>query len=451
MKWLALVAACTALIGVAHAQGKPQGRPGSPALPAPAQATGPTARPAAEAKGVTVAIIGGKVVTNESKEPLDGATVLIQEGRITAIGKAVAIPAGARRIDASGKWVTPGLIAPFSRLGIMDVELEDSANDARVGENPVAAAADAADAFDPAAAPIAVTRLRGVTRAAVAPIGGPSPISGYGAVIDTSGKPDSLTRARAFAYVEAGDVGIVRAGRSRMTLWPYLEAAFGDAAAYPLRYMSHPEGSVLRREEAAAFVPVTKGEIPLFIRVERAADIRLALAFKRRFPAIRMTIVGATEAWKVAPELAAANVPVIIDPLENLPDRFETLGARLDNAALLRKSGVKVAFALTPGSDDGHQVRLIAQRAGNAVANGMTWADAFAAISSTPAEMFGLADLGRLKTGALADVVIWDGDPLEVSSAPEAVFIGGAASAMTSRQRELAKRYLDLQGAPQYR
>jgi imidazolonepropionase-like amidohydrolase len=146
------------------------------------------------------------------------------------------------------------------------------------------------------------------------------------------------------------------------------------------------------------------------------------------------------EGWQVADELAAARIPVILDNLlSNLPASFELLSARLDNAALLHEAGVQIAIA--PSAGDAQQARLVLQLAGNAVANGLPWDAAFAAISRTPAEIFGAANIGRLERNYLADVVIWDGDPLEVQSAPTAVFIEGIEQALVSRQTRLRDRY----------
>jgi imidazolonepropionase-like amidohydrolase len=419
--------------------------PNAPPIPEPDP--GPQAAPnPAGARGVRVAVVGGKVVSNDGA-PVDGATVLFADGKITAVGKGVAVPAGYKVIDAKGKWVTPGIFAPFSRLGIMEVELEDSANDARVRAVAIPAAADAASAFDPAAIPIAVTRVEGVTRAAVAPIGGPSPICGFGLTADLSGDDDSISRQKAFLYIEAGELGASRAGQSRMTLWPYLDAAFSDVAGVPMRYMSHSEGIVLRRAEAEALVPVLRGRIPILMRVERASDIRQAIALKRKRPELKINLVGCSEAWRVASELAAAGIGVIVSPVENLPGSFETLGSRADNAAILAKAGVKVAIGSAPNSDEGHQVRLTPQLAGNAVAHGMDWDDAFKAITSVPADLYGLANAGRLRPGFVADLVVWDGDPLEVMTNAEAVFIAGAPVAPDSRQTRLRDRYLDIKGA----
>src|SRR5690606_3863776 len=152
-------------------------------------------------------------------------------------------------------------------------------------------------------------------------------------------------------------------------------------------------------------------------------------------------IHGGAEAWLVADDLARADIPVIVDPFTNLPDRFERLAARADNAALLHRAGVRIAIAPAPGTVDAHPARPVLQLAGNAVANGLPWDAAFAAVSRGPAEIFGAPNLGRLERNYLADVVIWDGDPLEVMAAPVAVFIEGQEQPLSSRQTRLRDRY----------
>jgi imidazolonepropionase-like amidohydrolase len=170
--------------------------------------------------------------------------------------------------------------------------------------------------------------------------------------------------------------------------------------------------------------------------------MRELIRVKRANPRLRFIIHGGAEAWLVADELRRADIPVLIDPLVDLPDRFERLGARLDNAALLQHAGVRFAIAPGPGTVDAQQARLVLQLAGNAVANGLAWDDAFAAVTRGPADIFGVgAELGRLQRGYLADVVVWDGDPLEVTSAPSAVFIEGRQVPLTSRQTMLRDRY----------
>ena len=163
---------------------------------------------------------------------------------------------------------------------------------------------------------------------------------------------------------------------------------------------------------------------------------------------VRLVLVSANEGWQVAGDIARAGVPVITLGIDNLPGRFEQLGATMSNVGRMVAAGVTVALG-TPDHDVSFQPRLLPQYAGNLVAQarlpdgvGLNWDQAFAAITAAPAEIFGLADRGRLTPGAVADVVIWSGDPLELSSAPERMFIGGAEQLMDSRQRKLARRYL---------
>ncbi|HVK79507.1 MAG TPA: amidohydrolase family protein, partial [Verrucomicrobiae bacterium] len=233
-----------------------------------------------------------------------------------------------------------------------------------------------------------------------------------------------------------------RVGGSRAAVWPAFEAALRDAREYPGRYRSGQGGAVLNEIDAQALQPFARGQGMFLVHVESAADIRRIIRYQRVNPSLRFVIHGGAEAWQVAGELATARIPVIVDPMVNLPSSFERLSARLDNAALLSAAGVTVAIAPAPGSVDAHQARLALQLAGNAVANGMAWDAAFAAISRTPAEIFGVgSQLGRLERNYLADVVIWDGDPLQVTSAPTAVFIEGVEQPLVSRQTRLRDRY----------
>jgi imidazolonepropionase-like amidohydrolase len=397
---------------------------------------------ASPAAAETVLIQNGRVVTNAVAGVLENGDVLIVDGRIAAIGAEVAAPRGARVIEARGRYVTPGAFAAMSELGLSEISGSGAPNDADIEGDLVAAAADAGRAFDPGVTAIAVTRLEGVTRAAIAPSGTASLFGGRGALVSLGGRPDSVFGAGAFMVVELGETGAERTGTSRAALWPAFEAALRDAREYPQRYRSGQGGAVLNELDAEALAPFARGQGMFLVHVEAAADIRRLIAFNRANPHLRFAIHGGAEAWQVADELARARIAVILDPLSNLPDRFERLSARADNAALLHAAGVRIAIAPKPGDVDAHQARLALQLAGNAVANGLAWNDAFAAVSRGPAEIFGVGDrLGRLERGYLADVVIWDGDPLEVMSAPVAVFIEGVEQRLVSRQTRLRDRY----------
>lgn len=397
---------------------------------------------AASAAAETVLIQNGRVVTNGAAGIIEGGDVLIVDGRISAVGAEVAAPRGARVIDAQGRTVTPGAFAAMSEVGLNEIAGSGAPNDADVEGELAAAAADAGRAFDPNVTAVAVTRMEGVTRAAIAPSETHSMFGGRGALVALGGRADSVFRGSAFMVVELGETGATRTGTSRASLWPAFEAAVRDAREYPGRYRSGQGGAVLNELDAEALAPFARGQGMFLVRMESAADIRRLLAYKRANPSLRFAVHGGAEAWQVADELARAEIAVILDPLSNLPDRFERLLARLDNAVLLQRAGVRIAIAPQPGSVDAHQARLALQLAGNAVANGLAWGDAMAAVTRGPAEIFGVGDrLGRLERGYVADVVIWDGDPLEVMSAPTAVFIDGAEQPLVSRQTRLRDRY----------
>jgi len=394
---------------------------------------------AAPAAAAPLLITGGKVITNTGA-PLEGGDVLINDGRVQAVGRNLAAPAGAVRIDATGKWVTPGLFAVISRVGMAEVGLDASGDIGVSGDKPLSAALDAAPAFNPAAAAVAVSRAGGVTRAAIVP-DSEGLFAGRGAIVTLGGAEQSVLKPRAFMLLYAGERGAGAANGSRTAFWPLLEGALDDALGYPARYRGGSNGAVLGELDAQALQPFAQGAAPILIAADRAADLRQVLALKQRRPALKLAIVGGAEAWRLAGELAAARLPVVVDPMLALPGRFEQLGARLDNAALLEAAGVPVVIGLMPGGDEAFQARLVTQYAGNAVANGLAWDAAFAAISSRAAALLGFSDAGVLRSGARADVAIWDGDPLEVTSAAERVFIDGAEVELRTRQDELFARY----------
>jgi imidazolonepropionase-like amidohydrolase len=196
------------------------------------------------------------------------------------------------------------------------------------------------------------------------------------------------------------------------------------------------------RLDLEALLPLLDGALPLVVEVNRAADIQNVLRFGGQHK-LQLVLTGCEEGWLVAREIAAAGVPVIVSALPNLPRSFDALGARLENAALLAKAGVKVA--LSPRDFTFHGSRTLRLEAGNAVANGLPWESALAAITRRPAEIFNVDDeVGVLASGKLADVVVWTGDPFEPLTRPRHVFIGGREMPAVSRQTELRDRYRDL-------
>lgn len=396
----------------------------------------------ASAAAQDFAIVNAKVWTGTDTGTLDNATIYVSDGEIAGLGVNFAAPSGTDLIDANGNWVTPGIFSPISRTGLVEVGAEDSTNDTSAATTELSVALRAADGFNPAATSVAVTRIEGVTRIAVAPSNGASMIAGQGFVADTSGAADSIVDERAFVYINLGEGGAGLAGGSRPAAWAALRGAFADARGYPARFMAHNEGDTLTRTDAQAFGPAVRGQQLILIAAHRASDLRMIMDLKAENPNLNIAIVGADEGWIVADELAAAGIPVIIDPYSNLPASFSQLGATSRNAERLIAAGVPTAF--THASFDSQQARLALQSAGNAVANGVNYDDAMAALTVVPAAIFGLDNYGTIARGSMADLVIWDGDPLEVSSAPTAVFINGEAQSLESRQTKLRDRYLDL-------
>ncbi len=402
---------------------------------------------ASPAAAETIAITGGKLVVGDGSTPVEGGTVVVRDGTVVAAGKGIAVPAGARTIDATGKWVTPGVFAGFSRLGLSEVDAVDGTNDKGGGKSGFSAAIDVAPAIDPFRSPIAVNRSAGVTRAVVAPDGGGSIFAGQGAIADLGADTEPVTKARAFQFAQFGEAGAAAAGGSRSGNYLHFRAMLREAQDHAAGGDAFDD-DLLKKEDARVLQGVLRGEQRLLIHVEGANDMLRLLDLKREFPAIKMVFVGASEGWRVASQLAQAGVPVIASALNDLPATFEMLGATQSNIGRMKDAGVKVAIGMI-NDRDSHQLRYTTQYAGNLVslqrvprASGLTWDEAFAAISSTPAEILGVGDrLGSLKVGKAGDVVVWDGDPLELTSAPIHVLIDGIEQPLGNRQDRLRDRY----------
>lgn len=404
----------------------------------------------------TYAITNGHLMmTGDAADPgeVTNGTVLIRNGRIIAVGRNVTIPEGAEVFDAGGSPVTPGLFSPGSTIGLEEISLAQDANDASIGEFALSASLRAADGINPDSTIIPVSRVAGVTRAFTSlSAGGETQFAGCGALIVLDGAIDPLIRDCAAHRAVLGYAGARRAGDNRAASLALFRRALNDAQDYaedPFLYRQRWAEGRLPAEDAAALGEVISGDVPVIISVQSAADIRRTLDLADEY-GLDLVLYGAVEGWRVAEEIAAADVPVIINPMTNLPYLFEELGATLANAARLETAGVEVAFS----DGDTHNIRLMPQQAGNAVANGMSHKAALAGITAVPARIFGVDDeLGTLAPGKRADVVVWTGDPLELSSRPRLVLIDGKTQSLDSRQSALVKRYRNLdRGAlpPQY-
>ncbi len=407
----------------------------------------------------TIAVVGGKVHTVGPQGVIESATIVAVDGRITAVGPNIAVPEGATIIDAKGKLVTPGLFAPAASLGLGEVGLSADPVDSGQSGDQFTASFDVADAFNPRMTHIAVNRIEGITRAVIVPrpsfsFGQPSTahvISGLGAVVNLGDPGDNVDRRAAVLVVSLGAGGSGLAGGSRAAALLTLRQALDEARVYredPDDY--ERDEFVHSARDLEALVNVLDGETPLMVLVNRASDIDVLLHLVDEY-AIEAIIAGGAEAWMLADELAQANVSVLLDPTANLPGNFDRINARRGSAAVLVSAGVDVGFF---SGYEVHNVRNITQLAGNAVADGLSWDDALRAITLTPAEIYGVDDTnGSIEVGKNADVVIWPGDPLELTNFPYAVLINGQPVDMVSRQTLLRDRYLktDSGTPPAYR
>lgn len=415
-----LFCACAALLGV------------SLDVPAAAQ----------EAPVPPVAIVHAKVYVPGGKDPLPNGTVVIDKGKIVVVGDDLAPPAGARVIDAKGKVVTPGFIDAESQVGVVDVEAEDQTDDSDA-HGDMTPALRMVDGYNPRSAVIPITRVEGVTSVIVAPRTGI--LGGQSAFADLAGDSvnDAVVRPVLAQYASVAEGIAQRAAGTRGGLWNMLREALEDARFYATHRGAYDANQVrqlsLRRAGLEALVPVVQGNLPLVVHAHRASDIEAALRLADDLK-LKIVLSGASEAWMIADELARRRVPVIVDPLEDLPELFDRLHSRSDNAAILQRAGVRVIIATYAS----HQSRLLWQHAGNAVRTGMDHDAAIRAVTETPADAFGLKGYGRLEKGAVANVVVWSGDPLQLTTRVEHVFVRGKEQSLETRQTLLRDRYRTL-------
>lgn len=420
--------------------GRPAGAP-PPAPPCDGART-PCPAPLEVPADRCVAVTGALVVGGAG--PSAVATVVIEGERIQRVAAGLAAPPGCREVDGRGLVLSPGLLDAVSTLGLTEVPAEEDASDlgprekGPAGDEPIRAALRAADSVDPASALLPVARLGGVTGAVAVPQGGL--VSGSSAYLTTDGR----VRQGPVAIHASLGLGGARALRStRGAAVEKLRELLDDARAYGQRRADYEQARMRRvaasRLDLEALQPVLAGTLPLVVEADRVADLRAALALAREWK-LKLVLSGAAEGWRVAPELAAARVPVIVDPADDLPSSFDALAARTDNAALLAAAGVTVLLAPRGMAGEPHLAGTLRQVGGLAAASGLPWDLALRGLTAGVAEAYGLPG-GRVVEGAPADLVLWTGDPLELSSRPLAVWIGGRPQPLASRQQRLLERY----------
>lgn len=396
-----------------------------------------------------VLIRGATVHTAGPRGTLQNTDVLVRGGRIAEVGAGLSA-AGAAVVEARGRPLTPALFGGINGLGIEEVSGESSTRDGSLalGDGAkhmvVRPEFDVTLAYNPDSVLIPVATMEGVgfgLLSAGATAGG-SILAGQGAPVRLDGGLDPA--GPKVLFLQLGARGASLTGDSRAAQWMLLDQLIDEARG---RIPAGSHVALLTPAGRTALARYLDGQGLVLASVDRAADIRQLLRWARRH-GVRLAIAGGAEAWRVAPELAAAKVPVFVDPLDNLPASFDQLHATLENAARLRAAGVAVSFA--QASDAAHNARKLRQLAGNAVAHGLPWDDALAGLTRVPAETLGLADLGTIAPGQRADLVLWSGDPLDVAQYAEQTWLDGRALPMRSRQTELRDRYL-REAAPRER
>lgn len=407
----------------------------------------------------TLAVVNAHIFTMGKAGEIKSGTIVVANGRITAVGANVAVPKNARVIDAKGAPVTPGIFVAGTNLGSVEVDLETSANDGATSSATISAAFDVAHGIDPNATTLPRARAGGVTHALVTPgyAGGDGRellFAGRAALVALDASRPPVVRSRAAMMLELGEGGAARAGGARGSSIEALKADLDDVRWYARNRGRYNTGASrelrLSNADLAALLPVVQKRMPLIVRVHRAADISAILTFAKQ-QGLKIVLSGVEEGWMVAREIAAARVPVILSPNDNLPGSFETLGATLENAARLHAAGVTIAFS---NGEDGHRIREVRYDAGNAVAQGLPYGAALAAITINPARIFGMAGTtGSLERGKQANLVVWSGDPLEPMTQAQTVIIAGREQPLDNRAEDLARRYKDLTGPlpPAYR
>ncbi len=385
----------------------------------------------------STAITNATVHTVTEQGVLTNATVVVTDGVISAINPESV--SADNIIDAQGKILTPGFIGSINQLGLVEVSAVSSTRDG--GEKKADITFDASTAFNPFSSLIPYSRKGGITTNVVVPDGGEDIFKGQAFVADLSGQLNSIVKNNAAVIAE---LGAKRKGSRALEIQKLRDKLEDAQKALVKAQEKAKEKSDDKKDDKSDKEPkrdeavinaLLSGEKPLIAYANRATDIMALIDLKQRFN-LDLVISGAGDAIRVAEQLAAAKVPVIIGVIDNLPS-FDALHASLDNAASLVNAGVQVAFSV---SGDTHNLYQLRFDAGIAVANGLSKEQALAAVTANVADAFNI-NAGRIAVGKRADLVLWSGDPFELSTKVEQLWINGVERTTTSRHDALRARY----------
>jgi imidazolonepropionase-like amidohydrolase len=408
-----------------------------------------------------VAITHAKIFTLAGS-PIDDGTVIIRDGKIAAVGATVEVPAGAQVIDGKGLQVYPGLFDPITQMGLSEISAVNATVDTTEtgAYNPDVVAATA---VFPSSEHIPVTRAAGITEVLTVPDSGGFDSRGSGGVIGGQASAihmagwtiNEMTIKRSVAMViawpEIQTSGFDFTTFSRKDK-PFTEAKqeyekqvnelsdYLDRARHYAQSMGHGGPADYQRDlKLEAMAPVIRGQLPVLVFADRARDIRNAVEFCDK-QKLKMILAGGEEAYKVKDLLRSKSVPVILRPtLTLLSDEDDPYDRLLSQPAELAAAGVKFAF----GSFDNSFARRLGQQAANAVAYGLPYDEALKAVTIYPAQIFGVADqVGTLETGKVANIIVTNGDPLELTTDVKYLFIKGQQTSLENRHQRLYEKYI---------
>jgi imidazolonepropionase-like amidohydrolase len=397
-----------------------------------------------EVQTPVTAIINARVFTMAADgSEIERGTIVIHNGRIESVGIDIPVPDAAEIIDAQGRIVTPGLISAASALGLTENPANDHTSDQQVSGGSLGAGFDVQYALNTNSNLVRLAVADGLTRAVTLPgNSGIAPFNGLGALLRL-GRPDDLLEQPGLVLLaQLGGPTSGSAGGSRAAQWILLRQALDEARYWQAPAAGEKKALSVADLNSASLNRVVQGEIPLLLDVRRESDIRQAIRLQQDFD-LRLVILGGSEAWTLADELAVASIPVILDPASDLPGTEDEWAVRPDAAAILHEAGVLIA--IYPGSYLNYSLNAglgAREAAGLAVANGLPYEAALRALTVNTAQIWGIADTaGSILPGREADLVIWDGDPLEPSSAPVMVMVKGRPASLETLQTRLRDRY----------
>ncbi len=393
----------------------------------------------------SLAITNATVHTVTEQGILTDATVVIENGKISAINPKTF--KADKVIDAKGKILTPGLIGSINQLGLVEVNAVSRSRDA--SEKKADITFDTSLAFNPKSTLIPFMRKGGITSNVVVPKGGESYFKGQAFTVNLSGEFNSVRHKNQAVVVDLGATSSGSRAHDLQQLTNKLSDAKKALVAAKAKSKgktkdkSDKEEAKSPKRDAIEINALLAGTKPLIAYVDRATDILALLAIKKEF-SLSLILVGAADAILIADKIASAQVPVILDPMRNLPGSFDSLHLALTNAAELTKAGIKVTLNVEGDAHNLHQLRY---NAGNAVANGLSNAQALAAVTANPAATFNL-NAGQVAVGKNADLVLWSDDPFELSSSVDSIWINGKSYSTQSRQDALRDRYMKPSDLP---